>query len=604
MASSESGLDEKQCPVVNAWMKLDLVVSRAAGGKIAEVGKKMDRQSVADNADVLEPLIQHFGTLAELFCKQGDPCTRPGIGVVMDVVARFLYLSRPRGKALPKRDTEDADDYESAESEAACSDDEPLDDDEEEKPVDPTDAKPPAPADLVPTDKSNSGTPGEVESPICTPPPRGRIDSPVMSGEKVVFHARRDFTYTEEVKELRRLKLLKQLQEEREQLAKLLEQKNKLNHREEVHDTLPLGDDEFSKLAAVEAEKTSPPPPTDGDKSADVLRTQYQRQQDGSTTQYLGTDADTKEAAKHEAKSSKKGTVTTPTDPNPKEATTLAKDPVEKLVETTDSMSPAEQNATVNAANPKKRKANQVAQSTDEEEETDWYPEHNLQGLEEEDNEDPAANGEEDVGFLPSSSSSRAPTHSTSKPSKAKTSKNPNCKNDTKDDKETEVDQEKPAATRKKRSHKKAASKRAASKSKEGFEDGRDTDAQKGKGSKDFRKQVSEPVKAESKGTPATKTKHSRKAKGKSKEVFADPPAAEKPKKSASKKRTSTHDKKPIRDEHDNAQAERKAQLSRKSCAYKKARAQARNEGKTEEEAVKAAKPMQPATEEFSQQER
>ena len=381
------------------------------------------------------------------------------------------------------------------------------------------------------------------------------------------------------------------------------------------------------------------------------MRTQYQRQQDGSTTQYLGTDADTKEAAKHEAKSSKKGTVTTPTDPNPKEATTLAKDPVEKLVETTDSMSPAEQNATVNAANPKrrgrpptrsskpksrakaapkckakakatatckskakakaspkpkakakargkaakatvsrKRKANQVAQSTDEEEETDWYPEHNLQGLEEEDNEDPAANGEEDVGFLPSSSSSRAPTHSTSKPSKAKTSKNPNCKNDTKDDKETEVDQEKPAATRKKRSHKKAASKRAASKSKEGFEDGRDTDAQKGKGSKDFRKQVSEPVKAESKGTPATKTKHSRKAKGKSKEVFADPPTAEKPKKSASKKRTSTHDKKPIRDEHDNAQAERKAQLSRKSCAYKKARAQARNEGKTEEEAVKAAK--------------
>ncbi|CAL1132195.1 unnamed protein product [Cladocopium goreaui] len=70
-------------------MKLDLVVSRAAGGKIAEVGKKMDRQSVAENADVLEPLIQHFGT-------------RPGIGVVMDVVARFLYLSRPRGKALPK----------------------------------------------------------------------------------------------------------------------------------------------------------------------------------------------------------------------------------------------------------------------------------------------------------------------------------------------------------------------------------------------------------------------------------------------------------------------------------------------------------------------
>lgn len=83
MASSESGLDEKQCPVVNAWMKLDLVVSRAAGGKIAEVGKKMDRQSVADNADVLEPLIQHFGTLAELFCKQvGNPCPSVWYGII------------------------------------------------------------------------------------------------------------------------------------------------------------------------------------------------------------------------------------------------------------------------------------------------------------------------------------------------------------------------------------------------------------------------------------------------------------------------------------------------------------------------------------------
>lgn len=49
--------------------------------------------------------------------------------------------------------------------------------------------------------------------------------------EKIMLEARRDFTYTEEVKELRRLKLLKQLQEEREQLAKLLEQKNKLNRR-------------------------------------------------------------------------------------------------------------------------------------------------------------------------------------------------------------------------------------------------------------------------------------------------------------------------------------------------------------------------------------
>ena len=75
MASSESLANEPQCPVVTAWMQLELVVSRAAGGKIAEVGQKMDRQSVSDNADILEPLIQHFGTLAELFCKQVvNPC--------------------------------------------------------------------------------------------------------------------------------------------------------------------------------------------------------------------------------------------------------------------------------------------------------------------------------------------------------------------------------------------------------------------------------------------------------------------------------------------------------------------------------------------------
>jgi len=39
----------------------------------------------------------------------------------------YLYF-----KACFSGDTEDADDYESAESEAACSDDEPLDDDEED----------------------------------------------------------------------------------------------------------------------------------------------------------------------------------------------------------------------------------------------------------------------------------------------------------------------------------------------------------------------------------------------------------------------------------------------------------------------------------------
>ena len=87
MASNESGLDENQCPVVSAWMKLDLLVSRAAGGKIAEVGKTLDRQSVSDNADVLEPLIQHFGTQAELFCKQNSFANKWGIPIPIDILA-------------------------------------------------------------------------------------------------------------------------------------------------------------------------------------------------------------------------------------------------------------------------------------------------------------------------------------------------------------------------------------------------------------------------------------------------------------------------------------------------------------------------------------
>lgn len=57
---------EKKCPITFAWMKLDHVVARAAHGKIAEVGKSLDRQSVSDNADILVPLLEHFGILAQL----------------------------------------------------------------------------------------------------------------------------------------------------------------------------------------------------------------------------------------------------------------------------------------------------------------------------------------------------------------------------------------------------------------------------------------------------------------------------------------------------------------------------------------------------------
>lgn len=53
------------CPVIAAWMKLDGLASRAAGGKIADISSlPLTRESVADNAEILEPLVREFGFLA------------------------------------------------------------------------------------------------------------------------------------------------------------------------------------------------------------------------------------------------------------------------------------------------------------------------------------------------------------------------------------------------------------------------------------------------------------------------------------------------------------------------------------------------------------
>lgn len=57
--------DDRQCPIISAWMKLDDLVSRAASGKIAIVGTSMDRQTVSENAEILEPLLLHLGILAQ-----------------------------------------------------------------------------------------------------------------------------------------------------------------------------------------------------------------------------------------------------------------------------------------------------------------------------------------------------------------------------------------------------------------------------------------------------------------------------------------------------------------------------------------------------------
>ncbi|CAL1147700.1 unnamed protein product [Cladocopium goreaui] len=86
---SPSEAERSKCPIIRSWLDIPDVAARAALGKLADVGKDgLTRECVSANADILEPLIQEFGT-------------RPSINQVMDVVGRFLFLCRPRGRKLP-----------------------------------------------------------------------------------------------------------------------------------------------------------------------------------------------------------------------------------------------------------------------------------------------------------------------------------------------------------------------------------------------------------------------------------------------------------------------------------------------------------------------
>ena len=48
-------------PVIKAWMSMEGLMQRCAAGRILEVEAHLSRQSVVDNADVLEPVLQHYG---------------------------------------------------------------------------------------------------------------------------------------------------------------------------------------------------------------------------------------------------------------------------------------------------------------------------------------------------------------------------------------------------------------------------------------------------------------------------------------------------------------------------------------------------------------
>ena len=45
-----------QCPVIKAWLEMPCLVERAGGGRMAHVHKdELDRQTVIDNAEILDP---------------------------------------------------------------------------------------------------------------------------------------------------------------------------------------------------------------------------------------------------------------------------------------------------------------------------------------------------------------------------------------------------------------------------------------------------------------------------------------------------------------------------------------------------------------------
>ena len=66
-ADSSTDVDPKTCPVIEEWLKMEVVVARAGAGKIAHLSHNTDRDCVSSNADLLVPLIKAYGPLAEIY---------------------------------------------------------------------------------------------------------------------------------------------------------------------------------------------------------------------------------------------------------------------------------------------------------------------------------------------------------------------------------------------------------------------------------------------------------------------------------------------------------------------------------------------------------
>ena len=64
MVVVEGGLEE--CPIITEWLKLEDVVSRATKGKLALCRTdSINRSTVADNHELLIPLLKNLGTLVQ-----------------------------------------------------------------------------------------------------------------------------------------------------------------------------------------------------------------------------------------------------------------------------------------------------------------------------------------------------------------------------------------------------------------------------------------------------------------------------------------------------------------------------------------------------------
>ena len=74
VAGNSDGKDGKgpdspdKCPIIQEWLKLEAVVERATKGQIVDASKKLSRDTVAGNYEVLGPLVSELGILAFQTC--------------------------------------------------------------------------------------------------------------------------------------------------------------------------------------------------------------------------------------------------------------------------------------------------------------------------------------------------------------------------------------------------------------------------------------------------------------------------------------------------------------------------------------------------------